>query len=248
MSCSARLPVYVLFAGTFFPHRAGNVIFLLYIFGVLAAVVAGKLLSLTLLRAQGAPFVMELPPYRVPALRTSLLHMWDRASQYLRKMGTIILAASVVVWFLGAFPRLNGDPPPAAESFIGQFGRALSPALEPLGFTWQMDVSLLTGLVAKEVVVSTMGVLYEVGEDSADHGEMNPLSAALLASGITPLAALAFMVFVLLYSPCLAVITVIWRETGSWRWTLFSVGYQTALAWGAAGAVMKVGYWMGVGL
>jgi len=245
MSCSARLPVYVLFAGTFFPRRAGNVIFLLYIFGVLAAVVAGKLLSLTLLRAKGAPFVMELPPYRVPTARTSLLHMWDRASQYLRKMGTIILAASVVVWFLGAFPRVDGDSPPAADSFIGQVGRALSPALEPLGFSWQMDVSLLAGLVAKEVVVSTMGVLYGVGEEAPADSEISPLAAALLDSGITPLAALAFMVFVLLYSPCLAVITAIWRETGSWRWTLFSVGYQTVLAWGAAFLVVKLGGWLG---
>ena len=242
ISCSARLPVYILFAGTFFPRRAGNVIFLLYIFGVLMAIGAGKLFSISLLRAKGAPFVMELPPYRMPTLRTSLRHMWDRASQYLRKMGTVILAASVIVWFLGAFPRSNGEAPQASDSFIGQFGQAISPALDPLGFNWQLDVSLLTGLVAKEVVVSTMGVLYGVGEDnSADAHGGGALPTALRGSGISPLSALAFMLFVLLYSPCLAAITAIWRETGSWKWTLFSVGYQTALAWGIAFSVVKIG-------
>jgi len=249
ISCSARLPVYILFAGTFFPKRAGNVIFLLYIFGVLMAIGAGKLFSISLLRAKGAPFVMELPPYRMPTLRTSLRHMWDRSSQYLRKMGTVILAASVIVWFLGAFPRSNGEAPQASDSFIGQFGHAISPALDPLGFNWQFDVSLLTGLVAKEVVVSTMGVLYGVGEDNgADAHGGGALPTALRSSGISPLSALAFMLFVLLYSPCLAAITAIWRETGSWKWTLFSVGYQTALAWGIAFSVVKIGTIAGVGL
>ncbi len=245
MSCSARLPVYILFAGTFFPQKAGNVIFLLYLFGVVAAIAAGKLFSSTLLRSRGAPFVMELPPYRVPTLRVTLMHMWDRASQYLRKMGTIILAASVIVWFLGAFPRVEGEAPPAAESFIGQFGQAISPVLDPLGFNWQMDVALLTGLVAKEVVVSTLGVIYGVDGGGEDHGG-NALSAALRNSGISPAAALAFMFFVLLYSPCLPSITAIWRETGSWRWTLFSVGYQTALAWSAAWLVFRIGSFFGV--
>jgi len=240
MSCSARLPVYILFAGTFFPQKAGNIIFLLYLFGVIMAIGAGRLFSVTLLRSQGAPFVMELPPYRMPTLRTSLRHMWDRASQYLRKMGTVILAASLIVWFLGAFPRHLGEAPRASQSFIGQFGQAMSPALDPLGFNWQMGVSLLTGLVAKEVVVSTMGVLYGVGDDSDVHGS-GALPTALKSAGIAPLSALAFMLFVLLYSPCLAAITAIWRETGSWRWTLFSVGYQTALAWGVAFIVVSLG-------
>jgi ferrous iron transport protein B len=184
---------------------------------------------------------MELPPYRLPTLRVSLIHMWDRGSQYLRKMGTIILAASVTIWFVGAFPRIDGHKPPAADSYIGQFGQAISPALEPLGFNWQMDVSLLTGLVAKEVVVSTMGVLYGVGDqEGVPAGEILP--NALRNSGIVPLSALAFMFFVLLYSPCLAAITAIWRETSSWRWTVFSVGYQTALAWGIAFMVAQMGF------
>lgn len=241
MSCSARLPVYILFAGTFFPKHAGNIIFLLYLFGVLTAILAGKLFSSTLLRSKGAPFVMELPPYRVPTARASLMHMWDRGSQYLRKMGTVILAASILVWFLGAFPRIGGEKPAASQSYIGQFGRTIHPVMEPLGFNWQMDVSLLTGLVAKEVVVSTMGVLYGVGDQEKAQAS-DVLPNALRHAGIAPLSALAFMFFVLLYSPCLAAITAIWRETASWRWTFFSISYQTLLAWGVAFLVVQTNF------
>ncbi len=240
MSCSARLPVYILFAGTFFAAQAGNVIFGLYIFGVLLAILAGKLFSMTLFRAKGAPFVMELPPYRIPTAWTSLRHMWDRSSQYLKKMGTVILAASVIVWFLGAFPRVGGEAPAASDSYIGEIGKTLSPALDPLGFDWQMGVSLLTGLVAKEVVVSTMGVLYGV-DDAGEEGTMGALSNALKNSGISPVTALAFMLFVLIYSPCIAVIVAIWRETGSLGWTAFSIGYQTTFAWGIAFAAVRLG-------
>lgn len=240
MSCSARLPVYILFAGTFFTARAGNVIFGLYLFGVIMAILAGKLLSMTAFRAKGAPFVMELPPYRIPTLWTTLRHMWERSSLYLRKMGTIILAASIIVWFLGAFPRSHGEAPEPAESYIGQIGRSLSPALEPLDFNWQMGVALVTGLVAKEVVVSTLGVLYHVNDEGGSQ-RSGALSTALKTSGITPLAALAFMLFVLLYSPCIAAIVAIWRETGSWGWTAFSVGYQTTLAWTVAFTAVTMG-------
>ncbi len=243
MSCSARLPIYILFAGVFFPESAGNVIFGLYIFGVVIAIGAGKVLSMTLFRAQGAPFVMELPPYRLPTLRTTIRHMWDRSSQYLRKMGTVILAASIIVWFLGAFPRYEGVAPPAADSYIGQIGKSLSPVLEPLGFNWQMGVSLLAGLVAKEVVVSTMGVLYEVEGDGTE-----ALSGALQHSGIASISALAFMLFVLIYTPCVAAIIAIWRETGSFGWTLFSVGYQTSLAWIIAFLTVKIGFSLGLGI
>lgn len=247
MSCSARLPVYILFAGTFFPRQAGNVIFGLYLFGVVVAIGVGKLFSSTIFRAKGAPFVMELPPYRAPTLKTTFLHMWDRSSQYLRKMGTIILAASVIVWFLGAFPRHDGEAPPAAESYVGQIGQILHPTLEPLGFNWQMSVSLLTGLFAKEVVVSTMGVLYEVDEHAGTQAS-GVLSDALKRSGIAPLAGLAFLIFILLYSPCVAAITAIWRETGNAGWALFSVGYQTVLAWGMAFLVVQIGLFLGYNL
>ena len=245
MSCSARLPVYILFAGTFFAAHAGNVIFGLYLFGVLMAITAGKLLSMTIFQAKGAPFVMELPPYRMPTVWTTLRHMWDRSSQYLRKMGTVILAASIIVWFLGAFPRDEGHAPAVSESYIGQIGQTLSPVLDPLEFNWQMGVALLSGLVAKEVVVSTMGVIYEVN-DRAETQKFSALSNALKNSGITPLTALAFMLFVLIYSPCIAVIVAIWRETGRIGWAAFSVGYQMTLAWVIAFVAVKLGFLIGL--
>ncbi|MFH1863118.1 MAG: ferrous iron transport protein B [bacterium] len=247
MSCSARLPVYILFAGAFLADHAGNVIFGLYLFGVVMAIMVGKVFAGLLFRAKGAPFVMELPPYRIPTVRTTLRHMWDRASQYLRKMGTVILAASVIIWFAGAFPRVEGEPPSSEQSYIGQLGQFISPVLTPLDFTWQMGVSLLTGLVAKEVVVSSMGVLYEVKKDDGVEGGQS-LTEAIHNSGITPISALAFMLFVLLYTPCLAAIICIWRETGSWAWTLFSVGYQTTLAWIIAFLTVNFGKLLGWGI
>jgi len=240
MSCSARLPVYILFAGTFFPHNAGNVIFGIYIFGVIMAIGAGKLFSMTLFRAQGAPFVMELPPYRLPTFWTTVRHMWDRASEYLKKMGTVILAASVIVWFLGAFPRVGNQPPHPDDSYIGVIGSSITPVLDPLGFNWQMGVSLVTGLVAKEVVISTLGVLYGVEKETEVSGT-EALSSALKHSGLTPISALAFMLFVLIYTPCIAAIVAIWRETGSAGWTAFSVGYQTSFAWLIAFLAVKIG-------
>ncbi len=244
MSCSARLPVYILLAGTFFPEQAGNVIFGLYIFGVVAAIAVGKLLSMTLFRAQGAPFVMELPPYRMPTIRISIRHMWDRSSQYLKKMGTVILAASVIVWFLGAFPRSDGQPPQPKDSYIGDLGQALSPVLDPLGYDWQIGVALLTGMVAKEVVISTMGVIYGSGGQPEEEG-YEALSQALKNSGLTPLGAVGLMLFVLLYTPCLAAVVAIWRETGRLRWMFFSMAYQTALAWTVAFATIKIGTMLG---
>ncbi len=245
MSCSARLPVYILFAGTFFAANAGNVIFGLYIFGVLMAIAVGKLFSLTLFRAKGAPFVMELPPYRIPTIWTTVRHMWDRSSQYIRKMGTVILAASIIVWFLGAFPRNGGEAPAIAESYIGQIGQAISPILDPLDFDWKMGIALLTGLVAKEVVISTMGVLYDVEENS--DGEYEALTDALQRTRITPLIALAFMLFVLIYTPCIAAIVAIWRETRSIGWAVFSVSYQTTLAWMIAYLTVRIGTSLGFG-
>jgi ferrous iron transport protein B len=246
MSCSARLPVYILFAGAFFPNHAAQVIFGLYLFGILMAMVIGKLFSSTLFRAKGAPFVMELPPYRMPTVYASLRHMWDRGSQYLRKMGTVILAASIMIWFLGAFPLKNGKPPEPANSYIGQMGQAMQPVLQPLGFQWEMGVALMSGLVAKEVVISTMGVLYGA-EPITNDTQNNALKDRLQMANITPLAALAFMLFVLLYSPCVPAIIAIWRETRSVGWTLFSVSYQTALAWGVAFITVTIGTSFGMG-
>ncbi len=247
MSCSARLPVYILFAGTFFPNNAGNIIFGLYIFGIVVAIGAGKVFSMTLFRARGAPFVMELPPYRMPTFWTTIRHMWDRSSEYLKKMGTVILAASIIVWFLGAFPLQEGESPAAEDSYIGQVGRTISPVLDPLGFDWQMGVALVAGLVAKEVVVSTLGVLYEV-EKNDEAGTSEALTGALRNSGISQISALAFMLFVLIYTPCIAAIVAIWRESGSIGWAVFSMGYQTTLAWLIAFGAVQAGILLGLGV
>jgi ferrous iron transport protein B len=268
MSCSARLPVYVLIAGTFFAERAGTVVFVVYITGIVAAMLVGRLFSRTLFRSAPAPFVMELPPYRMPTARGLLIHMWERARIYLQKMGGVILLASIILWFTGAFPRDAGtiagyerdisdlretgtvealagaralELEMAAEvtenSVIGRTGRVLYPVVRPLGFSWEMGVSLVTGFVAKEVVVSTMGVLYH-----ADAEARTSLPDALRdpASGLTPLAAFGFMLFVLLYTPCIITVIAIKREVGT-RWMWFSIGYQLVLAWLVSFGVYQIG-------
>ncbi len=296
MSCSARLPVYVLFAGVFFPRRAGQVIFGLYLLGILMAVVLGIIFNKVLLRGQEEPFVMELPPYRLPALRGVLVHMWDKVTIYLKRMGTVILAASIIIWFLGAFPRnpelvegfaaekarlevvfaekakaLQGQEDLAAlcrnleqekeaalaelshrqqatqmrQTFIGRLGGVLEPVLRPLGFDWRMSVSLLSGFVAKEIVISTLGVLYQVGEVSEEAS--SSLQEALKASGLRPAVALGFMVFVLLYTPCLATVVTLWRESGALKWMLFAISYQLILAWLVAWLTVRIGLLLGLG-
>ncbi len=268
MSCSAKLPVYILIAGAFFAESAGSVVFLMYAVGVVLSLLIGRLFSRTLFRSEVAPFVMELPPYRVPTGKGLLIHMWERARIYLQKMGGIILVASVILWFLGAFPKttdfsrdydaevetllaLGGSESieqietlaamRAAEevenSYIGRTGKAIEPMIRPLGFTWEMGVSLITGFVAKEVVVSTMGVLYQVGTESDDS-----LATAISApeSGITPLAAFGFMLFVLIYTPCVVAVMATRREIGAlWMW--FSILYQLALAWFVSFGVYRIG-------
>lgn len=270
MSCSARLPVYLLIAGTFFAERAGSVIFIVYVTGIAAALAVGRLLAATLFRSAPSPFVMELPPYRLPTTRGLLIHTWERSKIYLKKMGGVILVASIVLWFLGSFPRSGGvsggGPVEAAllraegtelaleraaamegaagrleRSYIGRAGRAVAPFFEPLGFTWQMGVALGTGFVAKEVVVSTLGVLYAPETTGAS------LREALRdpANGITPLAAFAYMVFVLLYTPCIVTVAAIRREAGL-RWMWFSIGYQLALAWIVSFGVYQAGRLVGL--
>jgi ferrous iron transport protein B len=290
MSCSARLPVYVLLAGTFFGAKAGNAIFSIYGLGILLAILMGRLFRSTVLKGQVAPFVMELPPYRVPMLKGLLIHMWERSKLFLRKMGGVILIGSVVIWVLSSFPRdvrlsRDYDSEKAAltvrydvslaqargehsaellaekdgalaaleaekakekveKSFIGHLGKALSPALAPIGMDWRGSVAVMTGFVAKEIVVSTMGVLYAAGE-TKDEGEA--LKLALKKSGMTPLSAYAMMAFVLIYIPCLATISVIRRETNSWKWTGFSIAYSTILAWIVAFIIYQGGRLIGLG-
>ena len=224
MSCGARLPVFVLLAGVFFPANAGNVVFILYVLGIVVAIASAWLFRKTILPGKPAPFLMEMPPYRLPTLFTSVRHMWDRGYMYLRKAGGIILAGALIVWFLATFPY--GVEYGSADSYAGMLGHLLQPLFAPLGFDWKIAVALLFGFIAKEIVVGSMGVLYGAGEDEGS------LAAALLADpSFGPVTAFALMVFVLLYMPCIAALAVIKKETDSWKWTLFSVGYGIAVAY-----------------
>ncbi|MCU0598228.1 MAG: ferrous iron transport protein B [Desulfobacterales bacterium] len=287
MSCSARLPVYIVLAGTFFAAKAGTVIFMIYLLGIVLAILTGRMFRTVLLRGEDAPFVMELPPYRVPMIRSLLIHMWDRSKMFLRKMGGIILAGSIIVWALSSFPRqieysmdyeaaadevrksfdqkiksadgflaskleserdkaihdLNRqrNAERAEKSYIGRIGKLIEPVFAPVGIDWRGSVALLTGFVAKEIVVSTMGVLYSVEGDS----QSDALHSALRDSGMTPLSALSMMVFVLLYVPCLATIGAIARETGAAKWAVFNILYTTAVAWIMAFIVYQGGRLLG---
>jgi len=278
MSCSARLPVYILFCGIFFHKYEGAVILSLYSLGIFLALASGRLFKFFFFEKESAPFVMELPPYRMPTVKTTLLHMWDRASQYMKKMAGVILVFSVIIWILGEYPKSPeaaakydrkyadlkasydgvGDPEKKyageikrlklerrveekRQSAIGMLGNAVHPLIEPLGFNWQMGISLLTGFVAKEIVVSTMGVLYHAESD--DRKAMaSSISEELKKAehAISPLSAYAFMVFVLLYVPCIATIVAIGREAGP-SWAVFSIFYQLTVAWLVSFLVFKIG-------
>ncbi|MDF9829862.1 ferrous iron transport protein B [Parabacteroides sp. PF5-6] len=276
MSCSARLPVYVLFTAAFFPKQASLVLLSLYATGILLAVVMARLFKRFLFKKEDVPFVMELPPYRMPTLKSILIHMWEKARQYLRKMGGVILVASIIIWFLGYFPRYSEGMQQYDEqiaqveqsnrteqekeetiaelerlqamdhqehSYIGQIGHAIQPVLAPLGFDWKMSVSLLTGMAAKEVVVSTLSVLY-TGEAEESQALPQRLKDDRDADGnlvFTPLIALTLMLFVLIYFPCIATITAISKESGSWKWGLFTVFYSCVLAWIVCFVVYQTG-------
>jgi ferrous iron transport protein B len=258
MSCSARLPVYIVLISAFFKNYPALVLTGLYLLGILMAIVMAKILNRTLFRRKETPFVMELPPYRMPILRNTLLHMWDKASQYFKKIGGTILVAVVIIWALEYFPRStenqsqeNGNLVTNAtpdwhvqsqieHSYLGIIGHAIEPLIRPLGFDWRMGICLVAGIPAKEIVVSTMGVLYETGKDNSKSRELLPevLKSEVYFSGprmgekvFNRAVALSFLVFVLLYFPCIAVIATIKRESGSWRWALFTVFYTTAFAW-----------------
>ena len=241
MSCSGRLPVYILIAGAFFPHYGSLVLLGIYALGIVLAILSAKVMS-RFFKDDDLPFVMELPPYRVPTSRSILRHTWEKGKQYLHKITGIILISSIIIWFLGYFPNHNDYPDEIARqenSFLGHIGKAIEPVLEPLGFDWQMGVGILSGVAAKELVVSSMGVMYSIGDDvETDTGETK-LQQALLNS-ITPAAALAFMVFVLLYFPCIATFGAIMAETGGWKWAIFSAVYTIVLAWVTAFVVYRV--------
>lgn len=232
MSCSARLPVFIVLAGTFFPKHAGTALFLLYLLGAAVAVFTAKLLRKFVFGKDETPFVMELPPYRIPTAIATLRHMWDRSEQYLKKIGGVILIASIAVWFLSYFPRqdITAEAGTATEathySYLDRLGRGIEPVLKPLGLNWKAGVALVAGIPAKEVIASTLGVLYNSEEEG------DGLSEKLAASGdFTTPSAVAFMIFILLYCPCIATISAISNEAGSWKWGAFSIIYNTAIAW-----------------
>lgn len=283
MSCSARLPVYLLIISAFFPKHQGFILFSIYLIGILIAVISALLLKNTVFSRQDVPFVMELPPYRLPTMRNTLRHMWHKASQYLRKMGTVILVASILIWALSYFPQnkellaeydqqidqvelnetlsslekeklvleleLEKEGTHQEQSYIGQMGKFVEPVLLPLGFDWKIGISLITGLAAKEIVVSTMGVLYHADFEADDnsHNLAVKLQQQVHTTGklkgqrvFTPLVAFGFMLFILIYFPCVAVIAAIRREA-SLGWAIFTIFYTTLLAWLVAFAVYQIG-------
>ena len=281
MSCSARLPVYLLLIGAIFPDHQGSMLFLLYATGVLIAVTVALVFKRTLFRAESTPFVMELPPYRMPTMRSTLRHMWFKGSQYLNKMGGVILIASILLWALGYFPRqihidepertissmyLNGNwqhdvviarhvnSPERLEmkrlenSYIGRMGKFIEPVIRPLGFNWKMGVALMTGIAAKEIVVSTLSVLHHVDNPNTSGGLAEQLKTEQYTSGarkgelvFNKLSTISFLLFILIYFPCVAVFAAVRRESGSIWWAVFMIFYTTALAYTVSFVVYQIG-------
>ena len=283
MSCSARLPVYVLLISAIFPENQGIMLFGIYMVGILLAIITALIMKKVAFDKKDVPFVMELPPYRKPTLRNTTMHMWFKAKQYLQKMGSVILVASVLIWALGYFPTnveyskdynseiaaleqntqlseadksiqinnliVDQESERQEFSYIGRLGHAIEPVIEPLGFDWKMGVSIVTGLAAKEIVVSTMGVLYHADMDASEESETlkNNIKEQKHHTGVlkgqkvfTPLASIAFMLFILMYFPCVAVIAAIKKEA-NWGWAIFTMVYTTALAWLVAFATYQIG-------
>jgi ferrous iron transport protein B len=283
MSCSARYPVYILIITAFFDNYRGTILFGVYMFGILLAAIIAWVMKKTLFKVETIPFVMELPPYRVPALSSILKQTWFKGRQYIRKMGTIILVGSLIVWALGYFPlnndieqeynnkisqiKENGSNYTQSElnvkvkklelekqsvkqekSFIGYIGKFIEPVIYPLGFDWKMGVSLLAGASAKEIIISTMGVLYQTDIENNDKSLVEKLKTQRYKSGkrkgqlvFSQLVAMSYLIFILIYFPCLAVIAAIKNESGKWKWSLFLAFYTTALAWLGSFAVYQIG-------
>lgn len=299
MSCSARLPIYILIIGAFFPENPGIILFSMYFIGVMLAALVAIILKKKFFKTEEVPFVMELPPYRMPTIKTTLEHMWDKGYQYLKKMGGVIFVASIIIWALGYYPRnisyskdydylieqtvkqtekekelvpegetntlqqlenqkqnqikkldLQRKAEHMQKSYIGKIGSFIEPAIKPLGFDWKMGVSLLSGIAAKEIVVSTMGVLYqeEIGTESKSETLVQKIKEVRYTNGknkgenvFNPLVAFAFLIFILVYFPCVAVIAAIKKESGSWKWAIFTILYTTSLAWILSFIVYQVG-------
>lgn len=249
MSCSARIPVYLILVGAFFSKYAAIILLGLYMLGMIMSIIMAKLFSRFVIKGESTPFVMELPPYRMPTFKNVFRHTWEKGKQYLKKMGTIILGASVIVWALGYFPNHDTYSNPQQQlenSYMGMIGKTIEPALAPCGMDWKQSVSVLTGLAAKEVVASTMGVLYSANETEAEQVDIDSDDGALrisksIRNNMTPLSAMSMLIFVLLYMPCLASIIAIKGESGKWKWALFVVVYTIALAWVSSTLVFQLG-------
>lgn len=247
MSCSARLPIYIMITGVFFAKYQSLVLLLLYAIGIMLSVLMARIFSTILVKGDDTPFVMELPPYRMPTSKAITRHTWEKGKQYIKKMGGIILTASIVIWFLGYYPNHNSYPTQQIQqenSYIGMIGKGIEPVIRPLGFDWKLGVGLISGAGAKELVASTMGVLYSNSEEP--HGAT--LSTMIHKDGITPLAAFCYLLFVLIYFPCIATIAAIKQESGHWKWALFAAGYTTTLAWIVSFIVYQIGHLIGIGL
>jgi ferrous iron transport protein B len=228
MSCSARLPVYIIIIGAFFPKNAALILFCMYLIGIVLSVFMAKVFSRFVIKGESSPFVMELPPYRMPSMKSVGRHTWEKGKQYLKKMGTTILVASIAVWALSYFPHHEemSEEMQMETSYIGQIGKFVEPVIRSCGLQWKEGVALIAGVGAKEIVASTMAVLY--------HGDV-------ATSGMTPLAALCFMLFVLLYFPCIPTCIGIKHESGKWKWAAFTALYTTLLAWVVSTLVYQIG-------
>ncbi len=249
MSCSARLPVYIIIIGAFFPTHSALVLFTLYLVGIIMSIMMAHLLSKYVVKGETSPYVMELPPYRLPSGKSVFRHTWEKGKQYLAKMGTTILAASIIVWALSYFPQSEEDVSKEAhieQSYMGRIGKFIEPVLHPCGMGWKEGVSIATGVGAKEIVASTMGVLYSSsvdGEELDDEDAENARLSRLIKknSGMDTISALAFLVFVLLYMPCIPACVAIKNESGKWKWALFTMCYTTGLAWLMSTLVYQIG-------
>ena len=264
MSCSARLPIYIMVIGTFFAIQYRSLIMVsLYLIGIFLAVILSRIFASFVVKGEDTPFVMELPPYRFPTWKAIGRHTWEKGKQYLKKMGGIILVASIIVWALGYFPHNEelDNQTQQEQSYIGRIGKTIEPIFTPQGFDWKLDVGLVSGVGAKEIVASTMGVLYSNNDSFSDDQDYNDedgkyevlkkqmtsdlkktygYSDAEAAAKAT-LTAYCFLLFVLLYFPCIATIAAIKGETGSWKWAGFAAGYTTLLAWVVSALVFQIG-------
>ena len=248
MSCSARIPVYVILVSAFFSKYAAIVLTGLYLLGMIMAVLMAKLFSRFFVKGESLPFVMELPPYRMPTAKAVLRHTWEKGKEYLKKMATIILGASIIVWALSYFPTNDNRQLQAENSYMAKIGKTIEPAMRPCGFDWRQSVSLLAGVGAKEVVASTMAVVYATSDDEAqeleasfeeEEGE-NRISE-LVRDNMTPLSAASMLLFILLYMPCISTVVAIKNESGKWKWALFTVAYTIGLAWLVSTAFFQIG-------